>query len=163
MVADVASTSDITEAFLAQALSGKLAGADTSDSSTIRNMEVTVVSSGPGSSGNAGQANDNDGGVGSSYTLDYSNHANSASSRLQNGGRPSSTQLLPESNLMHAPSLISSNQSILSPQFYVPLEFSRYPRMLANTDRVNVSFHVVGRLSFLGYQNADAFEVCMLS
>ena len=44
MVAAVASTSDITEAILAQALVGKLAGADASDSSTIRSVEVVAAS-----------------------------------------------------------------------------------------------------------------------
>jgi hypothetical protein len=44
MVAAVASTSDITELILAQALVGKLAGADASDSSTIRSVEVIATS-----------------------------------------------------------------------------------------------------------------------
>ena len=43
MVAEVASTSDITEAILAKALVGKLAGADASDASSIRSVHVVAV------------------------------------------------------------------------------------------------------------------------
>ena len=40
---------------------------------------------------------------------------------------------------------------------------SRFPRLLAGNELVNVTFHIVSPLSSLGYLNADAFEVTYFS
>jgi len=84
MVADVASTNDITEAILAQALVGKFAGADASSSSTIRNLDVIVVGTGsPTSNGHGnGPATNDAGGNVNIGTLSY---AQSISSRTSEG------------------------------------------------------------------------------
>jgi hypothetical protein len=159
VVADVASTNDISESILAQALVGKLAGADASESSTIRNTEVVVVSSSPGNSGNNGQASDD---AGSSETLEVSSNSIS----INGGGLINSSLSSPAVSLIQSKSLLPrkllySKQSLPATQIESSGAISRLPRKLADTDRVNVTFHVVGSLSTLGYQNADAFEVCL--
>jgi hypothetical protein len=164
MVADVSSTGDITEGILAQALVGKLAGADASSSSTIRNLQVTVV--GIGSSSTSGSGN-SDGPAsiddGSSANFGTLSNVQGIISKVHRDKMPSTINSLPliEGAELKLSQLLPA-QSQPKTRLDSTTEVQHSFRVLADTVRVNVTFDVIGSLSSLGYQNANGFQVSIL-
>jgi hypothetical protein len=133
LAADVASTSDITEAILAQALVGKLGGADASDSSTIRSVNVVAVGR-------------------------RRLRSSSSSSSINERGTNFASSFHDDVKIS-----ASSSSDSGSLQDDKPVEYLRSSRLLIESVHVNVTFEVVDSLAGLGYQNADAFEVFCLN